>query len=592
QETNDIYDQLRKCSCTKEERTALLENYLESASPQELEQLNVSLILMSFGRSLKSEDEDNLDILFKLAEYNVKVVKMDKDKDWHIMSEAITSQNKQVLETFFKDDWHWENTFSSGILSHMVSKNFPREWFFYILSKIKGKPLAKHLHILARHDDNEIFEAAYEKVRKSGADYNLELMLEDALLAEDLKNLHTILKYEGNKIWQIPFLHGEIKIISLDKLKEIFKQIPEDERKDFINLLNQDKQSLLLKLSASKPAQDKYDKMIFLLDLGADPDTTDTIGDFPLYYAVVYNDEESAKILLSYGANKDRKYVNSSLQLAFAASPKIQAILNKDQKTLIMERIMKDNTQEITNAKEEYKKLWPKNLQVFIVGEAHEQDKYHIEVSKMLTIFHEKYPNNLVLATEFIYTSNQDTVNKYLQQEAIKAALDKPRIIKSVKDGLNKSLKQNDNRIKTATGKISPIVFAGAKNLGIKVVGLENRQDVELYKDAVSLDGLKKRNTNWIKEITKIIGENKNIKILLYCGKAHSDYNGGENSLPKLLDKEGISYKVLHLTGQDEWCDSTAVCNAGFENKKTITKIPKKFVKNFGTDYILNIPKE
>ncbi|MBZ7954878.1 ankyrin repeat domain-containing protein [Campylobacter sp. RM17709] len=67
-------------------------------------------------------------------------------------------------------------------------------------------------------------------------------------------------------------------------------------------------------------ALENYDNTKFLLDIGADVNSSNAFGKTPLFYAIEFNQKDIISLLLQYGADVNKKYINNNEKLALSAN--------------------------------------------------------------------------------------------------------------------------------------------------------------------------------------------------------------------------------------------------------------------------------
>lgn len=67
-------------------------------------------------------------------------------------------------------------------------------------------------------------------------------------------------------------------------------------------------------------ALESYDNTKFLLELGLNVNSTNTFGKTPLFYAIEFKRKDIISLLLEYGANVNKKYINNNEKLALSAN--------------------------------------------------------------------------------------------------------------------------------------------------------------------------------------------------------------------------------------------------------------------------------
>lgn len=67
-------------------------------------------------------------------------------------------------------------------------------------------------------------------------------------------------------------------------------------------------------------ALENYDNVKFLLDLGINVNSSNAFGKTPLFYAIEFGRKDIVSLLLNYGADVNKKYINNNEKLALSAN--------------------------------------------------------------------------------------------------------------------------------------------------------------------------------------------------------------------------------------------------------------------------------
>lgn len=221
---------------------------------------------------------------------------------------------------------------------------------------------------------------------------------------------------------------------------------------------------------------------------------------------------------------------------------------------------------------------WPnEKVRVFLIGENHGAKEVPSEVAKII----EKLPITH-FATEFLSQSEQGLINDYQK----------------------KIISDNDFESRIDRKNIMP-AYKAANKKGVSIIGLEKFPSrTGSPEDQAKVFITEERNKNWMIPLRNILKNDKNAKILIYCGSAHSDYFNTKKSLSIMIAEEFGKETVyvisitggtrLYETGPLNYDPATYIVDmAGRRSEDIIMYLdkqdPEYLQKAFGNDAIVHI---
>lgn len=183
----------------------------------------------------------------------------------------------------------------------------------------------------------------------------------------------------------------------------------------------------------------------------------------------------------------------------------------------------------------DYAKLWDNETPVLFIGERHDVISDKDELIKNLPNFRKNGNGITHIAMEMLEEHHQKIVDDYYDDK-----IDRERVLEIFKKGWDKGHGIPEKYME---------IIDTAKSNGVRVLA------IDLYTESSDFftgNFFRERNANWARIATQILSEDKEAKILFYCGQSHSGYNEVDDSANEILKGMGIKSKVIEFAGGEK----------------------------------------